>query len=103
HPSSTPRSLPPFPTRRSSDLDRLAGQALERPILLFFHEPVVDVHAQKVETADDQPRELFREKRIDVVVFLLERVILRDFAVDHRSEEHTSELQSRVDLVCRLL
>src|SRR6266849_3798393 len=23
--------------------------------------------------------------------------------VDHRSEEHTSELQSRVDLVCRLL
>src|SRR5438105_6877750 len=25
------------------------------------------------------------------------------FPDDHRSEEHTSELQSRVDLVCRLL
>src|SRR5438105_12708440 len=25
------------------------------------------------------------------------------FGSDHRSEEHTSELQSRVDLVCRLL
>src|SRR5207247_4081226 len=24
-------------------------------------------------------------------------------ALEHRSEEHTSELQSRVDLVCRLL
>src|SRR5438105_12867328 len=27
----------------------------------------------------------------------------RRFTHDHRSEEHTSELQSRVDLVCRLL
>src|SRR5699024_11288706 len=27
----------------------------------------------------------------------------RDFLPNHRSEEHTSELQSRFDLVCRLL
>src|SRR5438105_6971008 len=27
----------------------------------------------------------------------------KDLARPHRSEEHTSELQSRVDLVCRLL
>src|SRR5207247_7104537 len=29
--------------------------------------------------------------------------ILTEFIYDGRSEEHTSELQSRVDLVCRLL
>src|SRR5438105_6172057 len=28
---------------------------------------------------------------------------LREAVSNHRSEEHTSELQSRVDLVCRLL
>src|SRR5207247_8691112 len=28
---------------------------------------------------------------------------MRSFCSDDRSEEHTSELQSRVDLVCRLL
>src|SRR5699024_1078548 len=32
-----------------------------------------------------------------------EEVILNDFVCDGRSEEHTSELQSRFDLVCRLL
>src|SRR5207247_9104166 len=31
------------------------------------------------------------------------REVERDRADDARSEEHTSELQSRVDLVCRLL
>src|SRR5207249_5456130 len=30
-------------------------------------------------------------------------VDLDDFVITHRSEEHTSELQSRFDLVCRLL
>src|SRR2546421_7870047 len=34
----------------------------------------------------------------------LERFVIRDvFAQGYRSEEHTSELQSRSDLVCRLL
>src|SRR2546428_10218044 len=34
---------------------------------------------------------------------LLNHGVTIDRAVDHRSEEHTSELQSRSDLVCRLL
>src|SRR5438105_11124155 len=38
---------------------------------------------------------------------LVQPVLVADRAapllVEHRSEEHTSELQSRVDLVCRLL
>src|SRR5699024_11351725 len=33
---------------------------------------------------------------------LQDHLVLADYA-DHRSEEHTSELQSRFDLVCRLL
>src|SRR2546429_3870347 len=31
------------------------------------------------------------------------RPILRQASLNHRSEEHTSELQSRLHLVCRLL
>src|SRR5690349_24083134 len=37
---------------------------------------------------------------IDIAVV---RGIEHMFALEHRSEEHTSELQSRRDLVCRLL
>src|SRR2546430_13548812 len=33
----------------------------------------------------------------------LERQTKRDFVAEHRSEEHTSELQSQSNLVCRLL
>src|SRR5207249_9258046 len=39
-------------------------------------------------------------RRIAVVV---ERVVRKRVADQRRSEEHTSELQSRFDLVCRLL
>src|SRR5438105_6325784 len=41
-------------------------------------------------------------KQKEQAIKLLERV-LRDHPESERSEEHTSELQSRVDLVCRLL
>src|SRR2546429_8712572 len=37
------------------------------------------------------------------LVLQLERLRPHDFAVHLRSEEHTSELQSRLHLVCRLL
>src|SRR5690554_7687254 len=37
------------------------------------------------------------------VAFSSERISVSDFAVIDRSEEHTSELQSRPHLVCRLL
>src|SRR2546429_6089637 len=48
------------------------------------------------------PRELHHH---DVVHFALEEVKkeLEDGHEDDRSEEHTSELQSRLHLVCRLL
>src|SRR5438105_9416070 len=62
-----------FPTRRSSDLNLRAS----RPLSATF------VNGRSVPPS---PRERRR------------RSSARD-----RSEEHTSELQSRVDLVCRLL
>src|SRR5699024_11319138 len=36
----------------------------------------------------------------ETITYILEECIRHE---DHRSEEHTSELQSRLDLVCRLL
>src|SRR5206468_12826386 len=79
-----PRTLHSFPTRRSSDLQGLAGR--DAP-------PGGDERAQVVAAAlaaddygldDLKPGEGFGAHR-------------------GRSEEHTSELQSRSDLVCRLL
>src|SRR5437667_8297167 len=50
---------------------------------------------------------LFRSQYIDVVLDPDPRYIEHPnrgmYDVDHRSEEHTSELQSHHDLVCRLL
>src|SRR5690606_39596353 len=101
--SVVPRALPSFPTRRSSDLDDgdlFAG---------------VD-HGRKI--ADDrrvirlgQAFDGGRQAMHDLVLFEpYVRVLARGWldddlfgldAVDLRSEEHTSELQSRENLVCR--
>src|SRR5207247_6097645 len=93
----------PLPTRRSSDLLLHAGRG---PHL----------------RADARAREVLSDSTAGPRVFLeTERLVLREFTphdVEHlveldadpevmryisRSEEHTSELQSRVDLVCRRL
>src|SRR5438094_6777930 len=88
------RDLPSFPTRRSSDLNRhprvrVAGVAtirlrrrevrIEVPLAVRLHE------LQAVDRAG-----------IDGVGKTADRDL-------RRSEEHTSELQSPYDLVCRLL
>src|SRR5260370_6680601 len=41
--------------------------------------------------------------RADLLLDLLEKVLLVDEEEGRRSEEHTSELQSHLNLVCRLL
>src|SRR5690606_41946210 len=84
-----PRSLHSFPTRRSSDLPPVGALEGARvtPDLGLGHRPV------RLEDADDGPRDLARS----------------NLGADgepaelSRSEEHTSELQSRENLVCRLL
>src|SRR5438445_12863158 len=69
-----------FPTRRSSDLERVVGEALFIP----------EVPPEAAVQADPPEQEVRQVQRIVVLV-------------RNRSEEHTSELQSRQYLVCRLL
>src|SRR5437868_14690862 len=85
------RTLHSFPTRRSSDLgDRGAD-------------------AQVIDAGDEH--DVARRGRLDRQALQSGKTKqLSDFgpgpgltAVKDRSEEHTSELQSRFDLVCRLL
>src|SRR5207249_8455119 len=87
------RHLHPFPTRRSSDLvlrvrwlpPRLALGNL-RVAQLRSERPAVYIDFDDVAVAEESDRPARHRFRGDV-----------------RSEEHTSELQSRFDLVCRLL
>src|SRR5699024_12332409 len=83
------RALPSFPTRRSSDLMQTN---------VFLHRPY------KQEGILEHQSHLLAQRTISIS--------LQRNAVDgdlppirsiKRSEEHTSELQSRFDLVCRLL
>src|SRR5690606_39956334 len=81
---SAPTEIYTFPTRRSSDLDLCAGQpcaGVAGGLTLV----VVGVGMDDQAAADD-----------------VERIALA-YVDAARSEEHTSELQSRENLVCRLL
>src|SRR5207247_6287648 len=96
------RHLPSFPTRRSSDLDKTPG-AEPDPRPLQRKRPfrdVTSIGAFPASDSDPCTRErrcewFIRTKSIGLPVSVTVRIA--------RSEEHTSELQSRVDLVCRLL
>src|SRR5438105_10228928 len=89
--SAAPRDLHSFPTRRSSDLDDEVlpfaadegerGNAGEIDQLRGCCQPLPHGGNQRLPAGD----------------------VTRVAGVTSRSEEHTSELQSRVDLVCRLL
>src|SRR5205809_5500862 len=84
--ASDPQPLHSFPTRRSSDLN---------PVLIG--EPGVGKTAIVEGLA-------LRIVRGDVPEGLKNRrVVALDMGALIRSEEHTSELQSRLQLVCRLL
>src|SRR5699024_12451621 len=74
-----PRHLHSFPTRRSSDLRRLRPRRLQVP--------------------RSRRRSCRRRSRRWFEVLMVNGNINGR----NRSEEHTSELQSRFDLVCRLL
>src|SRR5207249_10234128 len=97
----TLRSLHSFPTRRSSDL--LAPLLLNglRVLLELLFRP----RRRKRRARSDQIPPLERrgiEQRRHVGLPRLD-AIGRGQIGDIRSEEHTSELQSRFDIVCRLL
>src|SRR5437773_9708379 len=75
-----PRDLHSFPTRRSSDLHAVAGRGGDNGW---------------------DPQHLGGLGQGDNVMFEFPGLVIPD--AGHRSEEHTSELQSHHDLVCRLL
>src|SRR5690606_42143813 len=84
------RDLHSFPTRRSSDLDGVFRTQLRQDptgqLLAQLNAPLV----KTVNIPDYALHEYFM-------------LVKRDQASQGRSEEHTSELQSRENLVCRLL
>src|SRR5438067_7539894 len=81
------RDLHSFPTRRSSDLDLLRRRVAVQQVA-----PLIDRHDARRDAAQH-----VRRFQSGLAQLSRQGLPLR------RSEEHTSELQSRFDLVCRLL
>src|SRR5699024_12443312 len=97
HPSpfSAHPSIPSFPTRRSSDLSLFRG-VVSGIVAKYVESKLLFFYSYQNCCHNFSPL----EHRIQTTtVFSLEKPLVLDL----RSEEHTSELQSRFDLVCRLL
>src|SRR5699024_12547781 len=91
-------TLHSFPTRRSSDL--VVSDVWGKDVMVFEYS-VELIQNQKFsseklnalkELLEKKLFDYAKQKKIQIISFLV-----------IRSEEHTSELQSRFDLVCRLL
>src|SRR5438105_7555382 len=98
----TPAPIHTFPTRRSSDLLRAAARASIK-FARFTQatsriNPTIPARTNKGRE-NWARRSLAKPVRKGDASNPIERNVWRR----KRSEEHTSELQSRVDLVCRLL
>src|SRR5206468_11593931 len=97
----TPLALHSFPTRRSSDLaGRAAARRQRRSALagrLSACGPWSSVYYDVFRCVTNTPCWRDRARRAPA------KPLRGRAASDERSEEHTSELQSRSDLVCRLL
>src|SRR5690606_41304564 len=81
-----------YPTRRSSDLAAGVRIVLQQAF-----------DAAQVASADGMPNRGGGEGPLQIRVEPLELRRVRELVGQLRSEEHTSELQSRENLVCRLL
>src|SRR5690606_41578453 len=110
-----PRPRPCCPPRRSSDRPRVVSVeqlGLSREIQSLCAEPeglvlVTGPRAGGKSTLLSAFVDLINRTRSDHVITVESRVKVlhenRTALVSQRSEEHTSELQSRENLVCRLL
>src|SRR5207302_9958303 len=100
---ASPRYLHSFPTRRSSDLDAILRKVLPA------NDQRIGAILEFMSGLREGATELRRSEHaasLNECVSRLEEMNLAEFVeVDFRirSEEHTSELQSRENLVCRLL
>src|SRR5690625_6687665 len=72
---------------------------------LYLEEDALDFIFRAYEFAENAHKDQFRKSGEAYIVHPIQVAgILTNFRMDHeRSEEHTSELQSRGHLVCRLL
>src|SRR5690606_41093358 len=97
------RALHSFPTRRSSDLSvdsESMFAALRRQVMDL--DPTMPIYEMK--TLERQLDEtLSTERLIAALSAAFGALATLLAAIGLRSEEHTSELQSRENLVCRLL
>src|SRR5699024_11858963 len=86
-----------FPTRRSSDLDirDMKARSLRSNIGMVLQDNILFSDSIATNIRMGNP-----EASMEEVVTAAKAANAHDFI---RSEEHTSELQSRFDLVCRLL
>src|SRR5690606_42020877 len=99
-PQRDPRS---FPTRRSSDLDAQRNVSLVYPQASTTG-PGVDqgLTQSTLQTASGHVTSLDESKGGAGMLGMFERMGNHRQGGPSRSEEHTSELQSRENLVCRL-
>src|SRR5206468_8336842 len=89
-----------FPTRRSSDLPRLLRHRLQANRLQIARDAVV----QRTRRARFIVQHLVQEHAgVAAEGEFAGQQLVEDDTEAVRSEEHTSELQSRSELVCRLL
>src|SRR5699024_12601756 len=89
-----------FPTRRSSDLrpqEKSRGKQ-ETPTLAQYSRDLTQAARQS-----ELDPVIGRDGEIQRIIQILSRRTKNNPVLIGRSEEHTSELQSRFDLVCRLL
>src|SRR5439155_17627346 len=90
--------LDSFPTRRSSDL------LLPRVGYSFFAVPSTALQACSMADSNSSCSQSSMAFRTELPTFIaLEPNVTPKWNTKSRSEEHTSELQSRGQLVCRLL
>src|SRR5207249_10634435 len=94
HSPRPPRHLHSFPTRRSSDLS--VRRFTARTPLTYM----APLATSASNSGASRRRNVFSAMSS---VFQITAVAFSTFLNRLRSEEHTSELQSRFDLVCRLL
>src|SRR5207249_12125213 len=98
-----PPVLHSFPTRRSSDLESpsYAKGVLSANDGIPQRPQPVDVDLYDV-AGFERERRVWHQRRASGEDRTIGEGVLSEQIVDERSEEHTSELQSRFDLVCRL-
>src|SRR5207248_11718954 len=98
-PSGPPRALHPFPTRRSSDLARKLSKSVTLCPGRRTWSPPGSTLTKRLPGATTRLTPAAFTNRTRGLRF----VSTSASGPETRSEEHTSELQSPYDLVCRLL